>query len=62
MMTDTEMRTLLVRYSEAFDVMLKEMDKMKARIELLEGKQGCASGNRVKNGSPKVIRMFPKGI
>lgn len=49
MMTDTEMRTLLVRYSEAFDVMLKEMEQMKARIELLEGKQGCASGKTVKS-------------
>lgn len=44
------MKRYIARYSEAFDVMLKEMDKMRTRIEALENRDFyCDSNKRVSN-------------
>lgn len=49
-MTEIEMKRYIARYSEAFDVMLKEMDKMRTRIEALENRDFyCDSNKRVSN-------------
>lgn len=48
-MTEIEMKRCIARYSEAFDVLLKEVHKMKERIEALEGRDSYYDSKRVSN-------------
>lgn len=45
-MTEIEMKRCIARYSEAFDVLLREVDKMRTRIEALEKRDFYYDSNK----------------
>lgn len=50
-MTEIEMKRCIARYSEAFDVLLREVDKMRTRIEALENRDFDYGSNKLVSNS-----------